>query len=57
MNTELLGVIATYGLTLLLAIPLGRYIARVYKGEKHWSDFFLPVERAIYRLSGVDATK
>lgn len=57
MNTELLGVIATYGLTLLLAIPLGRYIARVYKGEKHWSDFLLPVERAIYRLSGVDATK
>ncbi len=57
MNTELLGVIATYGLTLLLAIPLGRYIARVYNGEKHWSDFLLPVERAIYRLSGVDATK
>ena len=57
MNTELLGVIATYGLTLLLAIPLGRYIARVYKGEKHWSDFLLPVERAIYRISGVDATK
>lgn len=55
MNTELLGVIATYGLTLLLAIPLGRYIARVYRGEKHWSDFLLPVERAIYRLSGVDA--
>lgn len=54
MNTELLGVIATYGLTLALAIPLGRYIARVYKGEKHWSDFLLPVERLIYRLSGVD---
>ncbi|QQR86082.1 MAG: potassium-transporting ATPase subunit KdpA [Flavobacteriales bacterium] len=57
MNTELLGVIAMYGLTLVLAIPLGRYIARIYKCEKHWSDFLLPLERAIYRLAGVDATK
>lgn len=54
MDTELLGVIATYGLTLALAIPLGRYIARVYKGEKHWSDFLLPLERSIYKLAGVD---
>ena len=37
-----------------MAIPLGRYIARVYRGEKHWSDFLLPVERLIYRLAGVD---
>jgi K+-transporting ATPase ATPase A chain len=57
MNTELLGVIAMYGLTLVLAIPLGRYIARVYRGEKHWSDFLLPLERAIYRLARVDATQ
>lgn len=57
MSTELLGVIAMYGLTLVLAIPLGRYIARVYRGEKHWSDFLLPLERAIYRLAGVDASQ
>ena len=54
MSTELLGVIATYAITLVLAIPLGRYIARVYKGEKHWSDFLLPLERGIYKLAGVD---
>jgi len=54
MSTELFGVIATYGLTLALAIPLGRYIASVYKGEKHWSDFLLPLERGIYKLAGVD---
>ena len=54
MSTELFGVIATYAITLVLAIPLGRYIARVYKGEKHWSDFLLPLERGIYKLAGVD---
>ncbi|MBK9417446.1 MAG: potassium-transporting ATPase subunit KdpA [Flavobacteriales bacterium] len=54
MSTELFGVIATYAITLVLAIPLGRYIARVYKAEKHWSDFLLPLERGIYKLAGVD---
>lgn len=57
MNTELLGVIATYAITLVLAIPLGRYIAKVYTGQKHWSDVQLPLERLIHRLAGVDATK
>lgn len=54
MSTELFGVIAAYAITLVLAIPLGRYIASVYKGEKHWSDFLLPLERGIYKLAGVD---
>lgn len=54
MSTELFGVIATYAITLVLAIPLGRYIARVYKGENHWSDFLLPLERGIYKLAGVE---
>ncbi|RPE13470.1 potassium-transporting ATPase subunit KdpA [Chitinophaga lutea] len=54
MNTELTGVIATYLLTLLIAIPLGLYIARVFKGEKTWLDFLGPVERFIYRLCGIN---
>jgi len=57
MNTELLGVIFTYLLTLAIAIPLGRYIARVFKGEKTWLDFMAPVERFIFRFSGIDAKK
>ena len=56
MNTELIGVIATYLITLLLAIPLGKYIAKVYKGEKTLLDFLAPVERFIYRLCGIDPT-
>ncbi|WP_448701295.1 potassium-transporting ATPase subunit KdpA [Mucilaginibacter sp. AW1-3] len=54
MNTELSGVIFTFLLTLVIAIPLGRYIARVFKGEKTWLDFMAPVERLIFRFSGID---
>ena len=45
MNTEILGVVAQIALMVILAYPLGKYIARVYKGEKTWSDFMVPVER------------
>ena len=48
MNTEILGVVAQIALMVILAYPLGKYIARVYKGEKTWSDFMVPVERIIY---------
>ncbi|MCC7370983.1 MAG: potassium-transporting ATPase subunit KdpA [Chloroflexi bacterium] len=42
-------------LLLLLTKPLGGYMARVYQGEQTWLDPILtPIERAIYRLSGVD---
>jgi potassium-transporting ATPase potassium-binding subunit len=57
MNTELLGVIASFAITLLLAIPLGRYIAKVYSGEKSLLDFMAPAERFIFRLCGIDPTK
>lgn len=45
---------------LLLAKPLGRYMARVYQGERTLLDPVLrPVERLLYRLFGVrlDASK
>lgn len=54
MSTELLGVVAMYALTVVLAIPLGKYIARVFKGEKTALDFLAPLERLIYRLGGID---
>jgi len=57
MNNELIGVIVTYTLTVLLAIPLGKYIAKVFKGEKNLLDFMAPVERFIYRICGIDVTK
>ena len=54
MNTEILGVILQIVLMVGLAYPLGKYIARVYKGEKTCLDFLKPVERWMYRLSGVN---
>ena len=55
MNTELLGIIATYLLTLIIAIPLGKYLAKVFAGEKVWTDFLKPLETGIFKLSGINA--
>lgn len=54
MNTELLGIIASYVLTLIIAIPLGKYLAKVFAGEKTWTDFLKPIETIIYKLSGIN---
>ncbi|MCI6876034.1 MAG: potassium-transporting ATPase subunit KdpA, partial [Parabacteroides sp.] len=54
MNTEILGVILQIVLMVGLAFPLGKYIAKVYKGEKTCLDFLKPVERWMYKLSGVN---
>lgn len=55
MNTEILGVILMYGLLLLLAIPLGRYIGKVFNYEKTWLDrIFNPLDRLFFKLGGVD---
>ena len=54
MNTELLGIIASFAITLLIAIPLGKYLARMFAGEKTWTDFLKPIEKAIFKLSGIN---
>ncbi|WP_069659694.1 potassium-transporting ATPase subunit KdpA [Arcticibacter eurypsychrophilus] len=54
MNTELTGVILTYIITLAIAIPLGIYLAKVFSAEKVWTDFFKPLEKFIYKLSGIN---
>lgn len=54
MNTEFLGIIATFVVTLAIAIPLGKYLAKVFAGQKVWTDFFKPLERRIYKLSGIN---
>ena len=57
MNTEMIGIIASFLITVALAIPLGKYIAKVFKGEKTFTDFLNPVERFIYRFCGIDPTQ
>jgi K+-transporting ATPase ATPase A chain len=57
MNKELLGILVIFGSTVLLAIPLGRYLATIYRGDRSWTDFLAPFERLLCRLGGIDATK
>ncbi len=57
MNSDVLGIVAIYFVTLGLAIPLGHYLARVFRGEKNALDFLAPVEGGIFRLAGIDARR
>ncbi len=55
MNTEILGIIVMFIVTLLLGLPLGKYIAKVYGNEKTWLDpLFQPLERFFYRVTGIN---
>ena len=57
MNKELLGIAVIFGSTVLLAVPLGRYLATIYRGDRSWTDFLAPLERLLFRAGGVDATR
>lgn len=57
MNTELTGVVVTLLLTILLAFPFGKYIAKVFGGERTLLDFMNPVEKFIFRFCGIDPQK
>jgi potassium-transporting ATPase potassium-binding subunit len=46
-----------FALVLICAKPLGVYMARVFERERTWTDgIFRPLERFIYRLTGIDET-
>jgi len=57
MNTELTGVLVSFLLTVLLAYPLGKYVAKVFSGEKTITDFMNPLERFIFKICGTDPKK
>lgn len=57
MITEYLGLGTIFLLSVALSYPLGRYIAKVFKGEKTITDFMKPVESFIFRFSGIDPQK
>lgn len=54
MNTEILGSVLQIVAMVVLAWPLGRYIARVYKGERTWSDFMAPLEKGICKICKIN---
>ncbi len=54
MTKEIIGIILTYGITLLLAVFLGKGIARWLRGEKSLWNFMAPLERLIYKIGGIN---
>lgn len=57
MNTEILGVIFIFILAVLIAFPLGRYISKVFKGEKTFLDFLGRLENLFFRIAKIDPHK
>jgi len=58
MNTEFFGVIGIFIASIVLAIPIGRYIAKVYLGDKTMLDaIFNPIEKFIFKISGINSTE
>lgn len=58
MNTEILGVILMYAAVVALAIPLGRYIGKVFSYENTWLDkIYNPIDKLFFKLSGIDASR
>jgi K+-transporting ATPase ATPase A chain len=56
MNTEILGIVSTFILTVVIAIPLGKYIGKVYAGEHTLLDrIFNPIEKLFFKISGINA--
>ncbi|AZB19985.1 potassium-transporting ATPase subunit KdpA [Chryseobacterium indologenes] len=58
MNTEILGIIAMFAITLVIGILLGKYIANVYGYKKTVLDpIFQPIEKLIYKISGINPNR
>src|SRR5690606_31529096 len=58
MNTKILGIIVMFAVSVALAIPFGKYIAKVYGGEKTLPDpLFNPIEKFFYKISGIVPTR
>lgn len=57
MTGEIIGTLLIFLTTVLLAYPLGKFIAKVFSGEKNVLDFMNPVERFFFRVSGIDPTE
>jgi len=58
MHTELIGIILMFLITVVLAIPLGKYIGKLYNGDKtKWDTLFNPIDKIFFTLSGIKPEK
>ncbi len=51
---EILTVAVTFIAIGVIGIPLGKYISKVFKGEKTFLDFIRPLEKSIFKVSGIN---
>jgi len=54
MDHGLFASVAIFLVTVLLAYPFGKYISKVFKGEKTFMDFLNPVENFLYKVCGIN---
>lgn len=58
MYAEIIGIVIMFGASLLFAVPLGKYMANVFAGNRTLLDKVMgPVEKLFFRISGIDATQ
>lgn len=58
MNTEILGIVCMFAAVVLMAIPMGRYMGKIFSNDKTWLDkIFNPLDNLFFKLSGIDSTK
>jgi len=48
------GFVLIFLLTVLIAVPLGGYMKKVYSNEKNFLDFLKPVENLIFKICGIN---
>lgn len=52
---EILQIVLFFGLGIALTPPIGRYMAKIFKGERTFlHPVLLPIEKGVYKISGVN---
>jgi K+-transporting ATPase ATPase A chain len=57
MFSDSFGFVLIFLFTLLLAIPMGGYMKRIYNNDKSFLDFLKPIENWIFKICGIDPQK
>ncbi len=58
MYAEIIGIVIMFGASLLFAVPLGKYMANVFAGNRSLLDRVMsPIEKLFFRISGINATQ
>lgn len=58
MYSEITGIVIMFGASLLFAVPLGKYMANVFAGNRTILDRVMgPVEKLFFRISGINPSQ